>query len=80
MRAIDDTITDEDSPLLTPSDVAKLLGVSRSFVYREIAEERLAVFRFRSQAIRISLQDLDDYKLRHHQRAFAPMTANKSHF
>lgn len=46
---------------LTVAEVARRLKVSKSTVYREIADGRLVARRVRSRSVRVSSSDLDAY-------------------
>lgn len=57
---------DEQTPLLTVREVAKILRVSPSLVYQLVEGRKLASHRIgcRNGAIRISTADVDDYLAR----------------
>ncbi|MEP4337345.1 MAG: helix-turn-helix domain-containing protein [Roseobacter sp.] len=65
--------------LITVSDAAAQCGVSRSFLYREIAARRIAHYRLRGQ-IRIAASALADYLARHHQSSIGTISPTRKHF
>ncbi|WP_153558163.1 helix-turn-helix domain-containing protein [Roseimaritima sediminicola] len=65
--------------LRTVAEIAEITGTSTSFIYREIRDRKIAVYRLRGQ-IRIDVSSLADYLERHHQTALAAVTPQKKHF
>ena len=73
---------DKDSVdgLMTVAEVSAVLGMSTVFVYRQITERKIAIYRLGGQSIRIHRNALSDYLERHHQSSFDPIKPSRKHF
>ncbi|WP_414655193.1 helix-turn-helix domain-containing protein [Fuerstiella marisgermanici] len=65
--------------MLTVSEVANQLNVSRALIYREVKSKRLSAYRIRGR-IRISTMDLSHYLTQQHDRSTDVLRPQKKHF